>query len=196
MRQSNSHSRSFVVLVFLALVGACASSQKTRPMVVPDDVAYFAGGCFWGVEHFLEAMPGVASVESGYSGGVSKSPSYEDVIHKNTGHLETVRVRFDSKRVSFRSVAKRFFEIHDPTQTNGQGPDLGAQYLSAVFYTGEEQKADTEALVGELTTRGYKVATQVRSFESFWPAEDYHQNYYERSGKQPYCHGRVKRFED
>lgn len=93
----------------------------------------FAGGCFWGVEHFLEAMPGVTTVESGYSGGTTESPSYEDVIYKDTGHLETVRVRFDSKQVSFRSVAKRFFEIHDPTQTNGQGPDLGGQYLSAIF---------------------------------------------------------------
>ncbi len=175
---------------------SCASSQRAKPKVVPDDVAYFAGGCFWGVEHFLEAMPGVASVESGYSGGTMQSPSYQDVIHKNTGHLETVRVRFDSKTVTFREVAKRFFEIHDPTQTDGQGPDLGAQYLSAVFYTSAEQKKATEALIARLTERGYKVATDVRSFEKFWPAEDYHQNYYERSGKQPYCHGRVRRFDD
>ena len=183
-------------LLFASAALACSSPQKTRADVTPDDVAYFAGGCFWGVEHFLEEMPGVASVESGYTGGTMESPTYQDVIAKNTGHLEVVQVRFDSKRVSFKAVAKRFFEIHDPTQTNGQGPDIGEQYLSAVFYTDAKQKAETEALIAQLSERGYKVATELRSFEKFWPAEDYHQDYYAKSGKQPYCHGRVKRFGD
>ena len=182
--------------ILTAMALACSSPQKTREAVTPDDVAYFAGGCFWGVEHFLEELDGVASVESGYAGGHTDSPTYEDVISKGTGHLETVRVRFDSKKISFKAVAKRFFEIHDPTQTDGQGPDLGEQYHSAVFYTNAQQKADTEALIAQLQKRGYKVATQLKAFETFWLAEDYHQNYYARSGKQPYCHGRVNRFGD
>ncbi len=197
MPDNRPHRRVLKALALASLVLlACARGPSAKSNVVPNDVAYFAGGCFWGVEHFLEAMPGVASVESGYSGGTMASPSYQDVIYKNTGHLETVRVRFDSKTVSFREVAKRFFEIHDPTQKNGQGPDIGAQYLSAVFYTSPEQKAATEGLMAILRERGFDVATELRAFEQFWPAEDYHQNYYEKSGKEPYCHGRVRRFED
>lgn len=190
-------SISVLLMSLLAVIAAaCSSTQKTRPAVQPNDVAYFAGGCFWGVEHFLEELPGVASVESGYSGGTTQSPTYQDVISKGTGHLEVVRVRFDNKQVSFKAVAKRFFEIHDPTQADGQGPDIGAQYLSAVFYTNAQQKSDTEELIAALTKRGFAVATKLRSFEAFWPAEDYHQDYYAKSGKEPYCHGRVKRFED
>ncbi len=190
--------RSQVLLgvTFLLAVVGCSSPQKKRANVIPDDVAYFAGGCFWGVEYFLEEMPGVASVESGYAGGTIESPTYQDVITKGTGHLEVVRVRFDSKQIRFKAIAKRFFEIHDPTQTDGQGPDIGAQYLSAIFYTNAKQKADAESLIAQLSSRGYKVATELRRFEKFWPAEDYHQDYYARSGKEPYCHGRVKRFGD
>lgn len=184
------------LVVLMALTISCSSPQKTPTTVAPNDVAYFAGGCFWGVEHFLEQMPGVASVESGYSGGILESPSYQDVIVKNTGHLEAVRVRFDSNIVSFEQVAKRFFEIHDPTQADGQGPDLGAQYLSAVFYTSDEQKEVTKKLMLRLMKRGYDVVTELRPFEKFWPAEEYHQDYYVKNGKKPYCHRPVNRFGD
>jgi peptide methionine sulfoxide reductase msrA/msrB len=107
-----------------------------------------------------------------------------------------VRVRFHSKQVTFKEIAKVFFEIHDPTQADGQGPDIGEQYHSAVFYTSEEQKLDTQALIKRLEERGYKVVTELREFSAFWPAEEYHQDYYVKSGKTPYCHGRVKRFGD
>ena len=185
----------------IVLVAACSSSQRSAPdegrrNVEPDDVAYFAGGCFWGVEHFMQELAGVASVESGYAGGRTKAPTYEQVIRRKTGHLEAVRVRFDSKQISYKEVAKRFFEIHDPTQVDGQGPDIGEQYLSAVFYSSDEQKSDAEALIDKLRLRGYKVVTELRAFEVFWPAEDYHQDYYAKSGKQPYCHGLVERFGD
>lgn len=158
--------------------------------------AYFAGGCFWGVEHFLEKIDGVFEVESGYMGGTKDNPTYEDVLTHTTGHLETVRVRYDPAKVSYRALAKRFFEIHDPTQKDGQGPDIGNQYLSAVFYVDEEQKRDTEALIERLRERGYDVATTVRPATDFWKAEGYHQDYYARTGKTPYCHAPVPRFGD
>jgi peptide methionine sulfoxide reductase msrA/msrB len=193
--------RSLLVLVVATLLACCSSQRsgshaKTTSTAKPDGVAYFAGGCFWGVEHFMQKLDGVEDVVSGYAGGTTDAPSYEEVINKDTGHLESVRVRFHSKQVSYKTIAKRFFEIHDPTQTDGQGPDIGAQYRSAVFYTSPEQKADTESLIQLLTSRGYKVATELREFAKFWPAEEYHQDYYVKTGKQPYCHGRVKRFGD
>jgi len=183
---------------------AAAPSRATSPAdangpVDPNaevDVAYFAGGCFWGVEHFLEQMDGVREVESGYMGGHVDAPSYEDVLTHDSGHLEAVRVRFDPSRVSYEAVAKRFFEIHDPTQANGQGPDIGNQYLSAVFFTSDAQKTATEGLIAALRTRGYDVVTELRPAAKFWPAEGYHQNYYASNGKTPYCHGRVRRFGD
>lgn len=184
--------------VSAAPAGATAPTDANGP-VDPNaklDVAYFAGGCFWGVEHFLEQMDGVQSVESGYMGGHVDSPSYEDVLTHDSGHLEAVRVHFDPARVSYEEIAKRFFEIHDPTQADGQGPDIGNQYLSAVFFTSDAQKTTTEGLIAKLRTRGYDVVTELRPAATFWPAEAYHQNYYASNGKTPYCHGRVKRFDD
>ena len=158
-------------------------------------MAYFAGGCFWGVEYYLEQMDGVASVESGYMGGTVDHPTYEQVSDHGTGHLETVRVHYDSKQVSYEQIARRFFEIHDPTQADGQGPDIGAQYQSAVFYSTPQEKAITEKLIGLLRKRGYHVVTQVRPASTFWPAEEYHQDHYQRTGGKPYCHVRVRRFD-
>jgi methionine-S-sulfoxide reductase len=157
-------------------------------------VAYFAGGCFWGVEHFLEQMDGVLRVESGYMGGEVDDPSYEDVLTHTSGHLEAVRVYFDPAKISYEAVAQRFFEIHDPTQKDGQGPDIGPQYISAVFVTGAAQREATESLIRRLRDRGYDVATQVRPAVKFWIAEEYHQNYYVVHQKQPYCHAPVDRF--
>jgi len=157
--------------------------------------AVLAGGCFWGVEHHLEKLPGVISVVSGYTGGSTDNPTYEEVCYKDTGHIEVVEVEYDSEKVDFHTIAKMFFEIHDPTQVNGQGPDLGPQYQSAVFYADEEQKKVTEDLISQLENKGLKVATNLRKAETFWPAEDYHQNYYEKTGKFPYCHKYTKRFD-
>lgn len=158
-------------------------------------VAYFAGGCFWGVEHYMEQLDGVTSVESGYMGGHVDSPSYADVASQASGHVETVRVRFDPERVSYEEVAKLFFEIHDPTQQDGQGPDIGPEYRSVVFVSSPEQEATVQTLIGTLEARGYDVVTEVRPADRFWLAEDVHQDYYERTGKRPYCHRRVRRFD-
>lgn len=156
--------------------------------------AYFAGGCFWGVERLMEGRAGVNSVTSGYMGGRTKNPTYERVCSGETGHVETVEVEFDESKVSYEELAKLFFEIHDPTQVNRQGPDVGEQYQSAVFYADEEQRRVAEKLLEILREKGYKVATRLRKADAFWPAEDYHQNYYQKTGKSPYCHVYTKRF--
>jgi len=156
--------------------------------------AYFAGGCFWGVEYHLEKIKGVKEVTSGFMGGHLKDPSYYDVVRKHTGHLETVEVLYDPSKVSYETLAKTFFEIHDPTQADGQGPDIGSQYLSAVFVNTKEERETIEKLIGILEKKGYKIATKIMPAAPFYPAEAYHQNYYDRKGSKPYCHTRVKRF--
>lgn len=160
-----------------------------------EQTAVFAGGCFWGVEHLMQQMPGVISVESGYTGGASDKPTYEQVRAGKTGHFEAVRVCYDPAKTDYETLCKLFFEIHDPTQADGQGPDIGSQYRSAVFYANEEQKQIAERLIARLKTKGYAVVTQVLPLKTFWPAEDYHQDYYQRKGTEPYCHMRVKRFD-
>jgi peptide methionine sulfoxide reductase msrA/msrB len=158
------------------------------------DTAYFAGGCFWGVEYYLQKMKGVHTVVSGYMGGTKDNPTYEEVCSGKTGHYEVVEVVFDPAKSSFEEVAKMFFEIHDPTQWNHQGPDYGEQYRSAIFYRDEGQKEITEKLIELLKDKGYKVVTEVRPASTFWKAENYHQDYYEHKGSTPYCHGYTKRF--
>lgn len=158
------------------------------------DTAIFAGGCFWGVEHMLAQMPGVVDVESGYTGGATENPTYEEVCSHRTGHAEAVRVTFDPSKVSYEELAKRFLEIHDPTQIDRQGPDIGDQYRSEIFYTTRAQRETAEKLLDTLRQKGYDVATRVTPAGRFWPAEGYHQDYYARKGTQPYCHAYTKRF--
>ncbi len=156
--------------------------------------AIFAGGCFWGVEYFMKQNPGVIRVTSGYTGGHTERPTYKEVCSKNTGHAEAVEVVYDPEKTDYETLAKLFFETHDPTQVNRQGPDIGTQYRSEIFYLNAEQKRIAEKLIGELTARGLDVATKVSEAGVFWQAEDYHQNYYENKGSKPYCHAYVKRF--
>jgi len=127
-------------------------------------------------------------------GGNKDNPTYEDVCYKNTGHTETVEIVFDPAKTSYEELARFFFEIHDPTQLNRQGPDVGDQYRSAVFYTNDDQKMTTGKLIGILKNKGYEVVTEVVDAGSFWDAEEYHQDYYKNSGKAPYCHFYEKRF--
>ncbi|MBD3176143.1 MAG: bifunctional methionine sulfoxide reductase B/A protein [Armatimonadia bacterium] len=152
--------------------------------------AYFAGGCFWGVEHWLEKEPGVLSVTSGYMQGHVENPTYEQVCSKTTGHAEAVEVLYDPVRTDYETLAKVFFEIHDPTQLNRQGPDIGNTYRSGIYPTSDEQERVARKLIEQLRSLGLDVVTEVERAETFWPAEEYHQNYYERKGTLPYCHSR------
>jgi peptide methionine sulfoxide reductase msrA/msrB len=161
---------------------------------VKTETGYFAGGCFWGTEHLLQQQEGVISVRSGYMGGHKDNPTYKEVCSGTTGHAETVEVVYDSEKIDYESVAKLFFEIHDPTQVDRQGPDVGNQYRSAVFYADADQKQIAEKLIGILKEKGLDVVTEVAPADTFWPAEDYHQDYYAENGKQPYCHFYTKRF--
>ena len=156
--------------------------------------AYFAGGCFWGVEYYFQNLDGVVSTKNGYMGGHIDNPSYEDVLSKKTGHAETVEIVFDAIKVSFKLLAKLFFEIHDPTQVNRQGPDIGEQYRSAIFYMSENQKQTAEELINILKDKGCKVVTKLEKAQRFWPAQDYHQKYYLKNGQKPYCHVRQNKF--
>lgn len=156
--------------------------------------AYFAGGCFWGVEYLFEHKEGVISAVSGYMGGSMENPSYQEVSYGNTGHLEVVEVTYGPTKVSYENLAKFFFEIHDPTQVNGQGPDIGGQYLSAIFYNNDDEKKTAHKLIDILKTKGYKVVTKVLPTSTFWKAEEYHQNYYDKKKQQPYCHVYEKKF--
>jgi len=168
--------------------------KKKVTSKMPLAKAYFAGGCFWGVEYYLEKLDGVKEVTSGFMGGTLKDPTYYQVVRTKTGHLETVEVVYDPKKVSYETLVKTFFEIHDPTQADGQGPDIGSQYLSAIFVNTKEEHKVVERLIGLLEKKGLKIATKVLEKTPFYKAEEYHQDYYDRKGSTPYCHGYVKRF--
>lgn len=156
--------------------------------------AIFAGGCFWGVEYYFKILSGVLKTEVGYTGGHTTSPTYEEVCTGDTGHFEAIRVIYDPKKITLDELTKYFFEIHDPTQSNGQGPDLGEQYLSVIFYYTDKQKIVAQKLITELKQKKYDVATRLLPVSTFWSAEDYHQAYYQKTGKNPYCHQHTKRW--
>ncbi|MEN6302679.1 MAG: bifunctional methionine sulfoxide reductase B/A protein [Armatimonadia bacterium] len=154
--------------------------------------AIFAAGCFWGVEAILQEQPGVIETTVGYIGGTTENPDYKTVCSHTTGHAEAVEVLFDPARTDFEALAKVFFECHDPTQRDRQGPDIGDQYRSEIFYTTDEQKQVAEKLIAELKGRGMDIATKVTPAPKFWPAEGYHQDYYKSRGRGGACHIRKK----
>lgn len=156
--------------------------------------AIFAGGCFWGVEYYFQHAKGVTATTVGYIGGHTENPTYKEVCGHQTGHIEAMEVEFNPSETNFEELAKLFFEIHDPTQANGQGPDIGPQYLSVIFYMDDAQLKTSEKLIAVLKSKGYQVVTQLKKATRFWPAEDYHQQYYEHKGSEPYCHKKVNRF--
>ncbi|MGA9995751.1 MAG: peptide-methionine (S)-S-oxide reductase MsrA [Pyrinomonadaceae bacterium] len=154
------------------------------------EVATLAGGCFWCLEAVYDDLRGVLSVESGYAGGNVPDPSYEQVCAGTTGHAEVVQVTFDPQVVSFKEILEVFFTIHDPTTLNRQGADIGTQYRSAIFYHSPEQKEIAEQTIAELEAAGVwdsKIVTEVVPLSEFFPAEDYHQDYFQKNPNQPYC---------
>lgn len=161
------------------------------------ETAVLAGGCFWGMEEILRKEPGVLETRVGYAGGRTENPVYEQVKTGRTGHAESIEVKFDPAKLSYGALLDLFFRMHDPTTPNRQGNDIGTQYRSAIFWLTPAQKAEAEAAVKRAQASGRwrrPIATSVEKFAKFWPAEDYHQDYYEHKGSEPYCHSRVKRF--
>lgn len=158
------------------------------------DKVYFASGCFWGTEYFFMQAPGVVETSVGYMGGDKKNPTYKEVSTGNTGHLETTEIVYDPSITTYGDLVRLFFETHDFTQINGQGPDIGSQYLSAIFYKDDEQKAIAKKYINLLNVKGYRVATTLRPAPEFWKAENYHQEYYKNNGSTPYCHVYTKIF--
>lgn len=157
--------------------------------------SYFAGGCFWGVEYWFDKLQGVIEARSGYMGGHTINPTYQDICNKDTGHLEVVEVLYDPDTVSFKTLTKLFFNTHNPSQTNGQGPDIGSQYLSAIFYNDKQELEIVKTLIDELEDKKIKVATNLllATSHKFYLAEDYHQDYYKKKNQIPYCHSMVER---
>jgi peptide-methionine (S)-S-oxide reductase len=159
-------------------------------MNIEKQIATLAGGCFWCLEAVFDELKGVDSVESGYAGGHVPEPTYEDVCSGETGHAEVVRVTFDPRLLPFPDLLRVFFSIHDPTTLNRQGADVGTQYRSAIFYHTEEQKADAQEVIRELSAAKLwddPILTEVTPFENFYPAENYHQEYFANNPWQPYC---------
>lgn len=162
--------------------------------IAQTDEIILAAGCFWGVEYYLQKLDGVILTEVGYCGGKIINPTYQQVKQQNTEHLEVVRVIWNTEKLDLATILKTFFEIHNPEQEDGQGPDIGNQYLSAIFYYDEMQKTTAQNIMQILTNKGYQLATKLLPMQPFWIGEDYHRNYYNLKGTTPYCHGYTKRF--
>jgi peptide-methionine (S)-S-oxide reductase len=152
-------------------------------------IATFGAGCFWGVEWVFRQLPGVHEAVSGYAGGHTTDPTYREVCSHTTGHAEVVQLTFDPEVVSFEQLLEVFWAMHDPTQVDRQGPDVGDQYRSIVLVHSDDQRAIAEASKASAQARHPRpIATQIVPFEVFYPAEDYHQRYYDKTGHEPYCH--------
>ena len=190
--------RFLLIPAFCLLFASCSGGhQNTVQSVVPIsveqaeklDTAYFASGCFWCTEAVFERVKGVYDVVSGYSGGKEKNPTYRQVSAGITSHAEAVRVLYDPEEVSYTSLVEIFFGSHDPTTLNRQGPDVGTQYRSAIYYSNSDEKQIAEKVKSELDDKGTfsnPIVTEITAFSSFYDAEDYHQNYYELNPNQPY----------
>jgi methionine-S-sulfoxide reductase len=153
------------------------------------DTAIFAAGCFWGVQYYFDQVPGVLSTSAGYIGGHVDKPTYELVCTHKTGHAEAVKIEYDPKKVNYKTLLMQFFRMHDPTQLNKQGPDVGDNYRSAIFYLDEGQRDEAKKVIDGLNKTQFagKIVTTIEKASTFWPAEDYHQKYTERTGRGM-CH--------
>lgn len=154
------------------------------------EIATLANGCFWCTEAIFERIRGVESVKSGYSGGTLDNPTYEEVSDGDSGHAEAIQIEFDNEKINFKELLEIFFKTHDPTTLNRQGNDVGTQYLSAIFYHNLDQKKIAEEVIKELEEMNYfsdPIVTEVTEFTNFFPAEDYHQKFYEKNKNYPYC---------
>ncbi|HBE82834.1 MAG: peptide-methionine (S)-S-oxide reductase MsrA [Blastocatellia bacterium] len=154
------------------------------------ETATLAAGCFWCVEAVFDDLKGVEDVVSGYSGGHKENPTYQEVCSEKTGHAEVVQIRFDPTELGYADLLRVFFSVHDPTTLDRQGNDIGSSYRSAIFYHSEDQKRIAHEIIDEVTREGVyddPIVTTVTAFDKFWPAEDYHQEYFANNPNQPYC---------
>lgn len=153
------------------------------------DTAILAAGCFWGVQYYFDQVPGVIETETGYTGGLTNNPTYESVCSHTTGHAEAVKIIYDPKKITYETILQQFFRMHDPTQLNRQGPDIGDSYRSAIFYTNEKQKIAAQEIIEDLNATQFdnKIVTTLEPAGKFWPAEEYHQKYTEKTGRGM-CH--------
>jgi peptide-methionine (S)-S-oxide reductase len=167
------------------------SQEKLKPAATKRmEVATLGGGCFWCTEAVFSQLKGVEKVEPGYSGGKLENPTYEQVSTGTTGHAEAVQITFDPNAISYKEILEIFFSTHDPTTLNRQGPDVGTQYRSVIFYHNDQQKAIAEQVIKEITEEKIfdaPIVTQLEPFRVFYEAEDYHRNYFKRHPEQPYC---------
>lgn len=173
--------RRFSIIIFITTM--VLSNLKA-------ETAVFGGGCFWCTEAVFSELKGVSNVESGYSGGTVKNPTYREVCTGETGHAEVIKITYDPKVIAYKKLLEVFFLTHDPTTLNRQGADIGTQYRSVVFYSNKEQKADALEVIKKLNEeKAYPnpIVTEVSPLKNYYPAENYHQNYYEQNGNQPYC---------
>lgn len=208
------HLISIILMLGMISLGSCnnlKSNPKENKTTVQKPTqaeldklskAYFASGCFWCVEAIFESVEGVEEVISGYAGGKEKNPTYRQVSAGSTGHTEAVEVYYNPEIVSYETLLKVYYGSHDPTTVNGQYPDFGKQYRSVIFYTNEEEKKLAEAFKADLDASGQysdPIATEIVPYETFWPAEDYHQDYEKKNPNQPYVRSvsipRLKRFQ-
>ena len=160
--------------------------RKTHLIIM--STAFFSAGCFWGVEYYFKRLKGVTKTTVGFMGGSLDNPNYKQVKTGTTGHLETIKVDYDSNVVSYETLVKYFFEIHDFEQVDGQGVDIGTQYLSAIWFNAINERDTAIQVFGELMKMGYHPATQIREAMTFYPAEDYHQDYLDQCQETPECH--------
>ena len=192
--------KAALLLVAAFFMNACSQTAKNTSMENKNakpglDTATFGAGCFWCVEAVFQQLKGVEKVTSGYSGGTTKNPTYKEVCSGETGAAEVCQIIYDPKVISFKEMLEAFWQTHDPTTYNRQGNDVGTQYRSAVFYHNEEQKELAEKYKKELDISGAfekPIVTSMEKFESFYPAEDYHQNYYNSNQDAPYCSFMIK----
>jgi peptide-methionine (S)-S-oxide reductase len=175
----------------LLLAGTAAGLAQTKTMNTSTntlETATLGGGCFWCTEAVYQMLPGVKSVTSGYAGGTKENPTYKEVCAGNTGHAEVVQVKYDPAVLSYEKLLQAFWDVHDPTTLNRQGPDSGTQYRSIILYTSEPQKAAAEKSKAEAQKHFRQpIVTEIVPLKKFYPAEDYHQDYYRDNPNQPYC---------
>ncbi|MFY7665721.1 peptide-methionine (S)-S-oxide reductase MsrA [Flavobacterium sp.] len=187
--------RRLILLLLTVLTTSCHSQSNSKPQPIKKahnmELATFAGGCFWCTEAVFLDLKGVKAVQSGYTGGKRPNPTYEQVSSGGTGHAEAIQIEFDPSEISYEELLEVFFATHDPTTLNRQGADVGTQYRSEVFYHSDAQKEAAENYIAQMTaalTFKDPIVTKVSAAQPWYPAEDYHQNYYKRNTSQSYCH--------